>query len=93
MARSFYKGTFFPNFLIRLNSNKLPIRFYARSAKIPVKFFNATTSVYNGHVFKPFTIDKDVIGWRFGEFSPTRAVFIPKAKKKKQMKAKKKKKC
>jgi small subunit ribosomal protein S19 len=58
-----------------------------RSAIIPV-FIGRTFAVYNGKVFIPVTVTEEMLGYKFGDFAPTRT-FRGHAGDKKVVKGKK----
>lgn len=92
MARSFKKGVFFPLFFVKKFKDKNFSKFlFSRSIKISVQTLDSEFFIHNGKVFKPVEINLIKLGHRFGEFSASRAKFIPKVKKK-QLPSKKKKK-
>ena len=55
----------------------------SRSSKIIPKFIGLTFKVYNGKKFADITVNKEMIGYKFGEFVSTRAKFVFKKKNKK----------
>jgi small subunit ribosomal protein S19 len=55
-----------------------------RDIKIFPKFLGLTVKVHNGKKYIEFTINEDMIGHRFGEFSSTRGRFSFKKKKSKK---------
>lgn len=79
MARSVWKAPFCAKHVIRgvsrvIGSGKLAtiIRVYSRSSVILPKFLGLTFGVHNGKDFIPVKVTDDIIGCKFGEFSPTR---------------------
>jgi ribosomal protein S19 len=56
-----------------------------RSSTIPFILLNKTVEVYNGKIFKKVTITRNKIGFKFGEFVPTRN--LPTLKKKQKQKS------
>ena len=53
-----------------------------RKTKILPKHINKTFKIYNGNKFKNILIKKDMVGYKFGHFSNTRAVYLYKKNKK-----------
>ena len=51
---------------------KEPIKTWARSSQIPPEFVGYTFLVHNGKVFISVFVNEDMVGYRLGEFSPTR---------------------
>jgi len=64
-----------------LNSLKkkslVSIKVYSRNSIITPKCIGKTFEVYNGFKFNKIVVNENMIGFKFGEFSPTRikAVF------------------
>lgn len=48
------------------------IKIYARRSTILPQFVGLTFGVYNGHKFIPVMVNENMVGHKFGEFSPTR---------------------
>ncbi|WGH25478.1 MAG: 30S ribosomal protein S19 [Candidatus Shikimatogenerans bostrichidophilus] len=88
MSRSLKKG---PNInyklikKIRENNknikNKKPIKTWARSSIITPEFVGNKFLVHNGKNFIPVYITEDMVGYKLGEFAPTR-LFKGHSKKK-----------
>jgi small subunit ribosomal protein S19 len=78
MARSIKKGPFCDDHLIKkvevLNekNQKKVIQTWSRRSTIFPDFLGHTVAVYNGKVHIPVYVTEDMIGHKFGEFSPTR---------------------
>lgn len=78
MARSSTKGPFVDPKLIkkvdRLNESgaKKPIKTWARQSDIAPEFVGHTFAVHNGNQFIPVFVTENMVGHKFGEFSPTR---------------------
>ncbi len=95
MARSVWKGPFLDNCMLKyakkLSSgkadNKVKKIWSRRSAIIPA-FIGRTFAVYNGKVFIPVTVTEAMLGYKFGDFAPTRT-FRGHAGDKKVVKGKK----
>lgn len=79
MARSVWKGPFVEGHLLKkaeanTGSHKV-IKTWSRRSTIMPQFVGLTFGVHNGHKFIPVLVKEDMVGHKFGEFSPTR-VFI-----------------
>lgn len=78
MSRSSKKGPFIDKNLIRkvltqkTSGKKEPIKTWARDSQIPPEFVGYTFLVHNGRTFISVFINEDMVGYRLGEFSPTR---------------------
>ena len=81
MARSTWKGPFVDGFLLRKSEkarasgrNEI-IKIWARRSTILPQFVGLTFGVYNGQKFIPVLVTENMIGHKFGEFSPTRTFY------------------
>ena len=78
MARSVWKGPFVEESLIKkvekLKNDpvKKPIKTWSRKSTIIPDFIGLSFLIYNGKKFIPLTVSEDMVGHKFGEFSPTR---------------------
>ncbi len=78
MARSIWKGPFVDGFLIKkvtkiLTSGKREVvKIWSRRSTIIPMFVGITFMVYNGKKHIPVTVREEMVGHKFGEFSPTR---------------------
>jgi len=78
VARSVWKGPFVDGYLLkkaeiaRASSRNDVIKTWSRRSTILPQFVSLTFGVYNGHKFIPVLVTEDMIGHKFGEFSPTR---------------------
>lgn len=78
MARSVYKGPFFDRYLLNKadeahkSTRKEVIKTWSRRSTILPQFVGLTFGVHNGHKFIPVYVTENMIGHKFGEFSPTR---------------------
>jgi small subunit ribosomal protein S19 len=81
MKRSRWKGVY-----VKPEQSKKPNTFsrVPRSSTIIPKFSGQTFKVHNGKSFREITITKEMLGYKFGEFSKTRSDFAFKKKKKKK---------
>lgn len=78
MARSLKKGPFVDDHVMKkviaakkTNDNK-PIKTWSRRSTIIPDMIGLTFNVHNGKVFIPVYITENHIGYKFGEFAPTR---------------------
>ena len=78
MARSVWKGPFVEGSLIKKvekassNVRSEVIKTWSRRSTILPQFVGLTFGVYNGHKFLPVQVNENMVGHKFGEFSPTR---------------------
>ena len=78
MARSIWKGPFVDGYLLkkadktRASGRNEVIKIFARRSTILPQFVGLTFGVYNGHKFIPVLVTENMVGHKFGEFSPTR---------------------
>ncbi len=78
MARSVWKGPFVDGHLlkkaetVRDSGRKDVIRTWSRRSTILPQFVGLTFAVYNGMKHIPVLVTEDMVGHKFGEFSPTR---------------------
>ena len=78
MARSLSKGPFVDGYLLkkadaaRGSGRNEVIKIWSRRSTILPQFVGLTFGVYNGHKHIPVMVSEDMIGHKFGEFSPTR---------------------
>ena len=82
MSRSKWKGPIL-NLIFKKKSRKKEIIYANRSSFILPKLLDTDVQIYNGKTYSEISIERDMIGHSFGEFSFTRAKFIFKKKKKK----------
>ena len=88
MTRSVWKGPFVDGFLLkkaekaRQTVRSDVIRTWSRRSTILPQFVGLTFGVYNGHKFLPVMVNENMIGHKFGEFSPTRTFHGHSADKK-----------
>jgi small subunit ribosomal protein S19 len=78
VARSVWKGPFVDGYLLRKvekarqsGRNEI-IRIWSRRSTILPQFVGLTFGVYNGRKHIPVLVSEDMVGHKFGEFSPTR---------------------
>ena len=78
MARSVWKGPFVDGYLLkkaeasRGSGRKEIIRMWSRRSTVLPQFVGLTFGVYNGMKFIPVLVTENMVGHKFGEFSPTR---------------------
>ena len=78
MARSVWKGPFVELSLLKKaetaqdNGARAPIKTWSRRSTILPQFVGLTFNVYNGHKHVPVAVSEEMVGHKFGEFSPTR---------------------
>ncbi len=88
MPRSVWKGPFVDGYLLtkadkaRSSGRKEIIRTWSRRSTILPQFVGLTFGVYNGKKFVPVLVTENMIGHKFGEFSPTRTYYGHAADKK-----------
>ena len=88
MARSVWKGPFVDGYLLkkaeksRASGRNEVIKTWSRRSTILPQFVGLTFGVYNGHKFIPVLVTENMIGHKFGEFSPTRTYYGHAADKK-----------
>jgi small subunit ribosomal protein S19 len=78
MARSLWKGPVVDGYLLkkaevaRSASRQEVIKIWSRRSTILPQFVGLTFGVYNGHKHVPVAVSEEMVGHKFGEFSPTR---------------------
>jgi small subunit ribosomal protein S19 len=78
MARSVKKGPFVDGYLLKKadtarNSGRSEvIKIWSRRSTVLPQFVGLTFGVYNGHKHIPVYVSEEMVGHKFGEFSPTR---------------------
>jgi small subunit ribosomal protein S19 len=88
MARSVWKGPFVDRYLLnkadaaRDSGRNEVIKIWSRRSTILPQFIGLTFGVHNGHKHVPVTVNEDMVGMKFGEFSPTRTFYGHAADKK-----------
>jgi small subunit ribosomal protein S19 len=81
MSRSVWKGPFVDGFLLRkaekarASSRHEMIRIWSRRSTILPQFVGLTFGVYNGQKHIPVMVTEEMVGHKFGEFSPTRSFY------------------
>jgi len=88
VARSVWKGPFVDGFVLRkaekarAGGRNEVIRIWSRRSTILPQFVGLTFGVYNGQKHIPVSVSEDMVGHKFGEFSPTRTFHGHSADKK-----------
>lgn len=88
MARSVSKGPFVDGYMLkkaekaRESRSNAVIKIWSRRSTILPQFVGLTFGVYNGQKHVPVLVSEDMIGHKFGEFSPTRTYYGHGADKK-----------
>ena len=74
MSRSTKKGPYIDERLLKKlkRKDKEPIKTWSRSCQIPPQFVGHRFAVHNGRNFIEVFVSEDMVGYRLGEFSPTR---------------------
>ncbi len=78
MGRSIKKGPYIDEKLMKkvmqqkAGSNRDGIKTWARACQIPPEFVGHTFMVHNGKNFIKVLVSENMVGYRLGEFSPTR---------------------
>ena len=78
MARSIWKGPFVEGYVlkkaekVRESGKNEVIKIWSRKSTILPQFVGLTFGVYNGKKFIPVLATENMVGHKFGEFSPTR---------------------
>ena len=88
MARSLWKGPFVDGYLFtkaeraRAGNKNEVIKIWSRRSTILPQFVGLTFAVYNGKKHIPVAVTEEMIGQKFGEYSPTRTYYGHAADKK-----------
>jgi len=88
MPRSVWKGPFVDGYLLakadkaRESGRNEIIKIWSRRSTILPNFVGLTFGVYNGKKFIPVQVTENMVGHKFGEFSPTRTFTSHAADKK-----------
>jgi small subunit ribosomal protein S19 len=78
MARSVKKGPFVDDHLMKKvnkavqSGDKKPIKTWSRRSMILPDMIGLTFNVHNGRAFVPVYVTENHIGYKLGEFAPTR---------------------
>jgi small subunit ribosomal protein S19 len=88
VTRSVWKGPFVDGYLLkkaeaaRASGRNDVIKIWSRRSTILPQFVGLTFGVYNGQKFLPVLVTEDMVGHKFGEFSPTRTYYSHAADRK-----------
>ena len=88
MERSIWKGPFVEGYVlkkaekVRESGKNEVIKIWSRKSTILPQFVGLTFGVYNGKKHIPVLISEEMIGQKFGEYSPTRTYYGHAADKK-----------
>ena len=88
MARSIWKGPFVDGYVLKkaekakAGGRSEVIKIWSRRSTILPQFVGLTFAVYNGHKHIPVNVTEEMIGQKFGEYSPTRTYYGHAADKK-----------
>jgi small subunit ribosomal protein S19 len=88
MARSSKKLPFVEEYVLRkvrkvsLSGKKQVINIMSRRSVILPDFVGFTFGVHNGKIYIPVSVSEEMVGYKFGEFSPTRTYYGHGADKK-----------
>ncbi|MBW1971335.1 MAG: 30S ribosomal protein S19 [Deltaproteobacteria bacterium] len=95
MARSLKKGPYVEPSLMKKvlaakesKSSKV-IKTWSRRSTIVPEFVGLTIAVHNGKKFIPVFITEEMVGYKLGEFSPTRTFYSHAGDRKSKVKGKK----
>ena len=81
MSRSVWKGPFVDGYLLkkadaaRSSGRHEMIKIWSRRSTILPQFVGLTFGVYNGQKHIPVMVTEEMVGHKFGEFSPTRVFY------------------
>ena len=88
MSRSIWKGPFVDSYLLKkaerahASGKSEVIKIWSRRSTILPQFVGLTFAVYNGQKHIPVNVTEEMIGQKFGEYSPTRTCYGHAADKK-----------
>lgn len=92
MPRSLKKGPFVDDHLLKKAVNAQNtgdrgiIKSWSRRSTILPEFVGLTFAIHNGKKFLPVFVTEDMVGHKFGEFSPTRTFYSHAGDRKSRMK-------
>ena len=81
MSRSVWKGPFVDSYVLKKaekskeSGRNEVIKIWSRRSTILPQFVGLTFGVYNGQKFLPVLVTENMVGHKFGEFSPTRTYY------------------
>ncbi len=88
MARSTWKGPFVDSYVLKKaekakqSGRRDVIKIWSRRSTILPQFVGLTFGVHNGRKHIPVLVTEEMIGQKFGEYSPTRTFYSHDADKK-----------
>ena len=88
MSRSVWKGPFIDGYVmqkaekVRSSGRNETIKIWSRRSTILPQFVGLTFGVHNGKQHVPVFVTEEMVGHKFGEFSPTRTYYGHGADKK-----------
>jgi small subunit ribosomal protein S19 len=88
VARSVWKGPFVDGYVlkkaakVRESGRREVIKIWSRRSTILPQFVGLTFGVHNGKKFIPVSVTEEMVGHKFGEFSPSRTYYGHGADKK-----------
>lgn len=94
MPRSLKKGPFIDEHLIKKvikaqeGSDRQVIKTWSRRSTITPEMVSMTIAVHNGKKFIPIFITENMVGYKLGEFSPTRTFYGHASDKKSRIRGK-----
>lgn len=87
MSRSKWKGPYVDSALLEAVNSSKPTQIITTKSRnstiIPI-FVGLSFKVYNGKIFYQIKITEEMVGYKLGEFAPTRKTFSFKKAKQKQ---------
>ena len=92
MPRSLKKGPFVDDHLLKKAVNaqntgsRSIIKSWSRRSTVLPEFVGLTFAIHNGKKFLPVFVTEDMVGHKFGEFSPTRTFYSHAGDRKSRMK-------
>ena len=78
MPRSLKKGPYVEEALLKKinrmmsTGQRQPIKTWSRRSTITPEFVGCTVAVYDGHKHVPFYVTENMVGYKLGEFAPSR---------------------
>lgn len=78
MPRSLKKGPYVTASLLKkveqavAENSKKPIKTWSRASMVIPNMIGLTIAVHNGRAFVPIFVTEDMVGYKLGEFAPTR---------------------
>ncbi len=94
MARSLKKGPYIDSHLLKKiqkakeGGGDKVIRTWSRRSTITPEFVGLTIAVHNGKKFIPVFITEEMVGYKLGEFAPTRSFYSHAGDKRTRVKGK-----